>query len=703
MQNLFLIGLMLLGVIAANILKQFIPKIPDAFVFVAVGLLLAFTPAFHNFELEPEFFMLVIIAPLMFVDGQRQSFNKIRQKFSAIFQLSVGLIVATVLIVGLLTNFVEVAWTLPLAIALVAIVTPTDAVAVKSITGGSTGAMPTGVGDALELESLFNDATGLVMLDLALSVMEKGSFSFAAGLGHFLFVAVGGVIAGIVLGLAIVSLRVWLNLHATNAETTVIPISLLTPFLVYLIAEYLGVSGILAVVATGIVHNWESVRLRLSSTSVQLTSTTIWNTISNILNSVVFLTLGLTLPTVWHDFVDMGGLESLQLIGLAGLIYAAMLGVRFIWALREENPTVKALLGSNDTMVQRQHALIFAFGGIHGTMTLAMAFSLPRVIGGRAFPHREELIIVATMVIVISMVVSAIILPLLMPEKTNGYTQEDLAHVRNKMVDYATVQVRARIDDHDVREAITTQLQTQKGWVDRKVMDNNFQLLMDDTKEYIRAFVHENEMTDRYGTVTIDIYDKILDRWKAQLKNRHTVKHELHEMKKQYKHAKWHVTHGIITPRQRQRSREEFKASKSAEEWAQWKDTRTSITLLNREVMDHVDGYLDEVLKNRLATFHSENSFVYAVRQDVNEYLQRVDHEYRRTTVKVDSEWYIQAFQLEYNFVQQASATGRVPHSLVSTLYTEINQAQTLQLQQLEQLEELEPEPAAVAIEQTNN
>lgn len=87
-------------------------------------------------------------------------------------------------------------------------------------------------------------------------------------------------------------------MRVNNPETIIIPISLLTPFLVYLLAEHLGTSGILAVVATGMVHNWESERLRLTSTRVQLTSATVWNTISSFLNSVVFLFLGVTLPMV---------------------------------------------------------------------------------------------------------------------------------------------------------------------------------------------------------------------------------------------------------------------------------------------------------------------------------------------------------------------------------------------------------------------
>lgn len=151
MNTLYTIFLLIIGVIGTNIIKQFIPKIPDAFILIIVGVGLSFTNIFHDFELEPEFFMLVVIAPLMFLDGQQQSFSKIRQRFSIIFILSVVLAIVSAAAVGLLANWFESKWTLPLAIALAAIVVPTDAVAVKSLT--ATTKMPEGVNEALELES----------------------------------------------------------------------------------------------------------------------------------------------------------------------------------------------------------------------------------------------------------------------------------------------------------------------------------------------------------------------------------------------------------------------------------------------------------------------------------------------------------------------------------------------------------------------
>lgn len=170
------------------------------------------------------------------------------------------------------------------------------------------------------------------------------------------------------------------------------------------------------------------------------------------------------------------------------------------------------------------------------------------------------------------------------------------------------------------------------------------------------------------------------------MKNKWTIKHELHVLKKQYKHAKWHVMHGVITPKQRQRSREQFKETKSPEEWAKWKNIRGAVIALNDEVLEQTDAYLDSVLKARLEKYQSDNGYIYDVRQALNDYLKQISHEYKQKVVSVDSDLYIQAFQFEYNFVQQASSTGRLPRTMISALYSEINQAQTLQLHQLEEL-----------------
>lgn len=687
MNEFYLVALLLVGVIVVNVVKQLVPRIPEAFLLIAMGWGLSFMPVFHNFKLEPEFFMLLIIAPLMFIDGQKQSFANIRKRFQGIFLLSVVLAVVTAVVVGLITKQIEAQWTFPLALALAAIVTPTDAVAVKSMTGSNE--MPKGVGEALELESLFNDATGLVLLDLALSVLSKGTFSVVQGIGHFLFVAVGGVVIGIIGGFLLVMLRFNLNRHGKNPELTTIPISLLTPFAIYLLAEHFGVSGILAVVATGIEHNWEADRLRLTSTNVQLTARTIWSILSDILNDFVFLILGISLPEVARNVTQMGWRGAVALLGVSVLIYVAMWIVRYAWVLRGNSPWIAAFFGDPKGDDRPFFARLFAVSGIHGTVTLAMAFSLPNRIAGHAFPYRNELIAIATFVILISMVMSAIVLPRKLPQKTEAYTMADLDHIRNKMVDYVILQMRSQIEDHAVRETLTDQLQSQKSnrlTVDRAQTTANYTALLSETKEVVDNFLHCDDVNERYSPEVVNLYDRIFQRVLVESKRDHLGLRMKHTIKHWKKELFWHTSHRVITKKQRLR----FQAAKMAdnpqysERVETWQATRDALLALNSEVTDTIDQYLDTVLTNRLKQKHSDNDFVYLVRRTMNHFCAHVKHDYQKSAAVVPDILYVQAFQHEYDFVQQGINAGYINQSIAGVLYTEINQAQLLQLQQFQ-------------------
>ncbi|KAI3473801.1 hypothetical protein Pfo_030936 [Paulownia fortunei] len=524
----------------------------------------------------------------MFIDGQKQSFSKIKKRFGGIWTLSVVLAVVTALVVGMITNHVEVAWTLPLAITLAAIVTPTDAVAVKSLTAGT--------------------------------------FSVLNGLEHFFFVAFGGVVIGTISGLLIVALRVNLQQRASNPETTIIPISLLTPFAVYLLAEHLGTSGILAVVATGMVHNWESSRLRLTSTSVQLTSRTIWGTIADVLNDIVFLILGISLPTVWSAMTKIGVSGTLQLAALSLLIYVVMLVLRYFWALRDDDrnnrsrrhrQTLPSFFGDRNDQNHRFYAQIFAISGVHGTVTLAMAFSLPYQIGGRAFPYREELIIVATIVILLSMLISAI--------------------------------------------------------------------------DFMIAYVHGDYASATYSLTTINAYTKILTYSfnNGQKPMGHFSHHLKHTLKRFMRQSAWHLANGAITKAQRDRIRKTKLASdpKFAESVEKWTNTRKEMLRLNEDVITATDKHLDDLLRERLDNKRSDNDYIYMTRETMNRFFSAIKRDYRQQTTQVDNSLYIQAFQFEYDFVQQGVTDGFIPTSMASVLYTEINQAQTLQLQENNQFD----------------
>lgn len=682
MTTLTVVSLLLIGIISTNMIKQFIPKVPETFIFILVGIGLSLTPTFHNFELEPEFFMLVVIAPLMFLDGQQQSFAVIKKSFRMIFTLSVLLAAVSAIAVGFLSSWIESAWPLALAIALAAIVVPTDAVAVKSLTAGTE--MPAGVNNALELESLFNDATGLVILDLALSVLKSGHLSLLEGLAHFVFVAGGGVIIGIIGGFAIVWIRSNITFRTLNPDTTVITISLLTPFAIYLLAESAQTSGILAVVATGIVHNWESRKLKLTSTNVQLTQTTIWQMISTLLNAVVFLLLGIALPTVWQEIQAIGFVATLQLVGLAILIYLLMFAVRFFWAKYQKQGDAKDFFGPQHTKTHTFNARIFATSGVHGTVTLAMAFSLPHMIGQQPFPFREQLIIVATIVILLSMIISAIALPVMLPKKQVTYTPQQLTATRNAMVDFAILQLRQQMPNQQARETVTNYLQTQTGWQtteDKQTVTAAYQTLFTQTQDFMADYLQSQPVITAYPDNVVLAYQKIMTLLMQHHGNNthgwsklgHFISRRLRQLVRQWQWHRLQTQYFKTQPATQPTTANPQKAA--------WQALMTDLLALNDAVDNAVNTHLDDILRERVDQKQDTHD-VDLVRREFNHYFARVRRDYDTRQPPVDSKWYIQAFQAEYTFVQQQVADDKIPVALATTLYSEINQAQSLQLQQ---------------------
>ncbi len=322
------IVLLLVAVVTANIIHLIWPVLPLAIYQIIAGVVLAIIPDLKTFQLEPEIFMLLIIAPLMFNDGQNTSSRQLARALSRTMSMAVYLALFTVIILGLGLHFLlPHSLSLPVAFMLAAIITPTDAVAVKSLT--TDVEMPENVSLTLEHESLFNDASGIVLFSLASSALASGLFSLAQGIWTFLYVFFGGIIFGMIAGSLLINVRTALMQHHVDIAPIVIPINVMTPIVVYWLAEELHLSGILAVVAAGIMHSILYDRLHLTSTKVQIATTTIWNIIADALNGLVFVFLGLSLPMVLGH---MKQLQTIKIVGIALVLYLVMTLLRYLWS-----------------------------------------------------------------------------------------------------------------------------------------------------------------------------------------------------------------------------------------------------------------------------------------------------------------------------------------------------------------------------------
>ncbi|TLG71103.1 Na+/H+ antiporter [Culicoidibacter larvae] len=453
---------LLLAIIGSTILSRRFPKIPLAVWQIGVGIACSVLPIPVNLQFQPELFMVIIIAPLLFNEGQHISRSNLRQFAKPIMLLAFGLVFATVFLGGMFIHWLLPAMPLAIAFALAAILSPTDTVALQSVTKGLK--LPGNLGAILDGESLFNDASGVVAFKVAIAAALTGVFSIGDATMDFLFVALGGIALGAVLGFIYVWVRLFLRGHGYEEVSMLVVIQFTTPFIVFLVAEALGVSGILAVVAAGIVHGIEKDALQRTTTKLQIISANTWSVLGYVLNGLVFVLLGFMLPDVYQAIETSNEASTwfLALISLA--ITLGLIVIRFLWVfilykpfINEARPMkrfVKKVLRSQNligesSVSRAKYALIAAFCGIRGTITLATALSIPfTLLDGSAFPMRDSILFLAAGVIIFSLVLAIIFLPLLAEKPVEADSELlGFAAAKKILIDMASRQLESEIND----------------------------------------------------------------------------------------------------------------------------------------------------------------------------------------------------------------------------------------------------------------
>lgn len=354
--------------------------------------------------------------------------------------LAFGLVLITVFAGGIFIHFLIPGMPLSVSFALAAVISPTDLVAVKSITQGLN--FPKNMMSILEGESLLNDAAGVVAFKVAVLATVTGVFSIEEAGIQFMITAFGGIIVGSILGYIIIKIR--LSLHKWNLEEIpmVIVIQIMTPLFVYFVAEEIGVSGILAVVMAGIAHGIEKEHLQNTTTKLRIISDNTWYVLEYVLNGFVFTLLGFLLPSIYTGLSSKNENMALELTFISTLIVLILFVIRFIWVYLWHNSFIKpkknplnnffvGFLGFKDEEVVKEsiskckYSLIVATCGVHGTFTLATALSIPFYLADKdVFPMRDTVLFISSEVILISLVLATVLLPRLL--KNNVQESEPL-------------------------------------------------------------------------------------------------------------------------------------------------------------------------------------------------------------------------------------------------------------------------------------
>lgn len=310
------------------IIAQAIDKVSVNYVSMIIGIIIGLIPLLNSqvASFDSETFMELIVAPLLFFEGQKTRIHNISRRIKEIIGLTVIMVLLALIISGF-SIYLFTSISLPLAFIICSISTPTDATASEAVTNGLR--MPRRVTSSLKAESLFNDASGIILLNMSLLWFANGYINYGQTINDFFVSSLGGAVLGFAVAWIIIIFRQSLIRSRFNSLNAQNLIYILTPLALYALAEDLHVSEIIAVVVAGLLHNAESQQsLLLNSRQIHM-GRDLQNLISDIFNSMVFIILGLMMVRISRNKLFNGDLAKWILVGF--IVYLANLLVRYVY------------------------------------------------------------------------------------------------------------------------------------------------------------------------------------------------------------------------------------------------------------------------------------------------------------------------------------------------------------------------------------
>jgi CPA1 family monovalent cation:H+ antiporter len=398
---LFILAIMIgLSAIAEKI------RLPYPVLLIIGGIAIGFVPVFPDIELNPEIVFLIFLPPLLYDAAFNISFKEFRTNINTIATLSITLVFLTASGIAVMAHYCIPGMTWPLSFVLGAILSATDAVAAMSITKGLGLSHKTNT--ILEGESLVNDASALVSYHFAVAAVTGTAFVFWKASLQFILLMAGGFVVGLVMGkiLAFIIKRV----HSNSLVT--ISFMLLMPFITYLIAEHLHVSGVIAVVilGLGIARFSKSV----FPDSLKQQSKSIWDVIIFLLNGLIFILIGLQFPYVAKSIAKG---QMLPYIGYGFLITIVALLLRMARVFLQKISLQKAFQKgkgkiTENALLDFKNSLIISWSGMRGIVSLAIAIGLPATLSdGSPFPERNAIIFISVVVVLFTLIGQGLTLP----------------------------------------------------------------------------------------------------------------------------------------------------------------------------------------------------------------------------------------------------------------------------------------------------
>lgn len=452
MESKFQIFLILLGVLSGTALLARRINIAPAILLLLVGIVLAFVPGVPAFALPPELVLLLVLPPLIYSASVAMSWREFKHSLRPIVLLAVGCVIFTACAVAAATHYlIGLPWSVGFVLG--AIVAPPDVVAPLAI--ARRLAIPRRVMVILEGEGLANDATTLILYRFAVAAVAVGGFSLPVAAGEFAVIVISEIAFGIGVGWVMLRAR-----HHARDPQIEITLSLITPYLAYLIPEHVGGSGVIATVACGLYMSWNGPLLISAATRLQ--GVFVWDLVIYLIEGVLFLLTGFQMRLLYEKSKTFPLNEILL---ATGLVVAIVVIARFAWVF----PAVylprwlSRRLRARDPSPPWQWAFVMSFTGVRGTVSLAAALALPLTLSnGDAFPYRDLILFVSFGVILCTLIGLGLTLPRVVhwlgiaqagrAEHVSEHEHEITA--RRQALDQALRSLDAITDDRDLSEEV---------------------------------------------------------------------------------------------------------------------------------------------------------------------------------------------------------------------------------------------------------
>ncbi|MEO6166953.1 MAG: Na+/H+ antiporter [Chitinophagales bacterium] len=474
---LLLFGVSLLSVVADKI------RVSYPIMLVIAGLVIWLIPGMPTIKLDPDVVFLIFLPPLLYSAAWSTSWNDFLAAKRPIGMLAFVLVIATSTIVAFFSVWLIPGFTLALGFLLGGIISPPDAVAATSVL--KTLKIPRRVATLLEGESLVNDASSLIVFRFAIVAILSGQFSLIEATGQFFLVAIMGVVVGLVVANVVYAIHRFLP-TTPSVDTA---LTLISPYLCYLIAEHFHFSGVLAVVAAGLFLSFRAADI--FSYESRLQAIGVWSTLTFILTGVVFILIGLQLPqiignldgTTLGQAIEYGIIISLLIIvvRLAWVYPGAFLPRIIVPSIRkgEPNPGWKSVF-------------IVGWSGMRGVVSLASALAIPLTLqDGTAFPFRNLILFITFLVILITLVFQGISLPLIIRFLKIPSTEDETKEEKDLRIRLAYSSIEKIEASYSAKDATSDALHHIKTKYERRIDHIHQRMLTADNSGHSTEVFHE--------------------------------------------------------------------------------------------------------------------------------------------------------------------------------------------------------------------